>query len=112
MHTNSQNTCPSPTPSSSPARALPDPEPEPEQVQEEEGMNQMEMPSDLPSTEQPSNVQVRKNFDISYQKLNTRLYINKKYEQYMCELTQCSSDISKSLDHTVLTSSCFLVTHA
>ena len=54
-----------------------------------------------------SNAQVR-NVDVSYQKLNTRMYISKKYQAAMCELISATADISKSLDHTVLTSSCYV----
>ena len=54
-----------------------------------------------------SNVQVR-NVDVSYQKLNTRMYISKKYQAAMCELLSATADISKSLDHTVLSSACYV----
>ena len=54
-----------------------------------------------------SNVQVR-NVDYSYQKLNTRMFISKKYQSAMCELLGATADISKSLDHTVLSSACYV----
>ena len=36
------------------------------------------------------------------------MYISKKYQAAMCELISSTADISKSLDHTVLTSSCYV----
>ena len=54
-----------------------------------------------------SNVQVR-NIDYSYQKLNTRMFISRKYQSAMCELLGATADISKSLDHTVLSSACYV----
>ena len=74
-----------------------------EEVEEEGTHNSLQPPSNVAS----STAQVR-NVDISYQKLNTRLYISKKYQATMCELVSCTADISKSLDHTVLTSSCYV----
>ena len=74
-----------------------------EEVEEEGTHDSLQPPSNVTS----STAQVR-NVDISYQKLNTRLYISKKYQATMCELISCTADISKSLDHTVLTSSCYV----
>ena len=89
----------------------PEPKPEPEKkVQFEREEEEEEIaPNNLPPSSNlaSSTAQVR-NLDISHQKLNTRLYISKKYQAMMCELTNCTADISKSLDHTVLTSSCFV----
>ena len=75
--------------------------------------SQEEMKDDPQDNLQPtsntttSNVQVR-NVDYSYQKLNTRMFISKKYQSAMCELLGATADISKSLDHTVLSSACYV----
>ena len=74
-----------------------------EEVEEEGTHESLQPPSNVTS----SNAQVR-NVDVSYQKLNTRMYISKKYQAAMCELISSTADISKSLDHTVLTSSCYV----
>ena len=106
--TSDTNTHTHPIPSSSSAQLPPDLDPEPEQ--EDKFEQQHEEEEIAPNNLAPSNhstAQVR-NLDISHQKLNTRLYISKKYQSMLCELTNCTADISKSLDHTVLTSSCFV----
>ena len=109
--TSNTNTHTHSIPSSSSAQLPPDLDPEPEKEDKFEQQHEEEeiAPNNLPPSSNlaPSTAQVR-NLDISHQKLNTRLYISKKYQAMMCELTNCTADISKSLDHTVLTSSCFV----
>ena len=94
------NTPPDPDPESGPGKKVKFKQ---EEVEEEGTPTNLQPPSNLAST----TAQVR-NVDISHQKLNTRLYISKKYQALMCELVNCTADISKSLDHTVLTSSCYV----
>ena len=86
----------------------PKPEPRKKVHFSQEGMeNDTKVNLQPTSNTTTSNVQVR-NVDYSYQKLNTRMFISKKYQSAMCELLGATADISKSLDHTVLSSACYV----